>query len=295
MKDFPIRESEAQKAQSYDALCAYLKRASGLVLDSDKRYLVESRVAPIVRREGFSGLTDLVRAMERGNHPGLAQEVVQAMTINETYFFRDKLPFDRLREVFLPELIATRGNKRSLRIWCAASSTGQEPYSIAIILEEMAARIPGWRVEIVATDLSEAVLGKARAGIYSQFEVQRGLATAQLLRYFTQNREDWQLSQNIRSKVTFRHFNLLDDYAALGKFDLIFCRNVLIYFEPNRKSDVLNRMSRLLAEDGVIVLGASESVLGLSTRLVSHPEHRGFFQFASRVSAAPVYSAAGRR
>jgi len=297
MKDFPIRESEAQKAQSYDALCAYLRRASGLVLDSDKRYLVESRVAPIVRREGFSGLTDLVRAMERGNHPGLAQEIVQAMTINETYFFRDKLPFDKLREVFLPQLVAARGNKRSLRIWCAASSTGQEPYSIAMILEELAPVIPGWRVEIVATDLSEAVLAKARAGIYSQFEVQRGLATAQLLKYFTQNREDWQLSQSIRSKVTFRHFNLLDDYSSLGQFDLIFCRNVLIYFEPTRKTDVLNRMSRILAEDGVIVLGASESVLGLSTKLVSHPQHRGFFQFAGRAAAAPApaYPQAVRR
>ena len=297
MKDFPLRESEAQKTQSYDALCAYLRKASGLVLDSDKRYLVESRVAPIVRREGFSGLTDLVRAMERDNHPGLAQEVVQAMTINETYFFRDKLPFDKLREVFLPELISSRGSRRSLRIWCAASSSGQEPYSIAMILDEFAPRMPGWRTEIVATDLSEAVLTKARAGIYSQFEVQRGLSTAQLLKYFTQVREDWQLSQAIRSKVTFRHFNLLNDYTSLGKFDLIFCRNVLIYFDPPQKSDVLNRMSRILADDGVVVLGASESVLGLSTRLVSHPQHRGFFQFAGRAATAapPAMSAAARR
>jgi chemotaxis protein methyltransferase CheR len=298
MSNLPFRESEAQKTQSYDALCAYLRKASGLVLDSDKRYLVESRIAPIVRREGFSGLTELVRAMERGLHPGLAQEVVQAMTINETYFFRDKLPFDKLREVFLPELIASRANKRSIRIWCAASSTGQEPYSIAMILDEFASRMPGWRTEIVATDISEAVLQKAKAGIYSQFEVQRGLSTAQLLKYFTQVREDWQLSPNIRSKVTFRHFNLLDDYNMLGQFDIIFCRNVLIYFDPPRKTDILNRMSRLLAEDGMIVLGASESVLGLSTRLATHPQHRGFFQFASRVAATtptPALSAGVRR
>jgi chemotaxis protein methyltransferase CheR len=297
MKDLPFRESEAQKAQSYDALCAYLKKASGLVLDSDKRYLVESRVAPIVRREGFSGITDLVRAMERGAHPGLDKEVVQAMTINETYFFRDKLPFEKLRDIFLPELIKSRANKRSLRIWCAASSTGQEPYSIAMILEEFASRMPGWRTEIVATDISEAVLAKARAGIYTQFEVQRGLSTAQLLKNFTQVRDDWQLNQNIRSKVTFRHYNLLDDYSILGHFDVIFCRNVLIYFEPNRKTDVLNRMSRILAEDGMIVLGASESVLGLSTKLVSNPQHRGFFQFGGR-AAAPTpatFTAAARR
>jgi chemotaxis protein methyltransferase CheR len=295
MKDLPFRESEAQKLQSYDALCAYLRRASGLVLDSDKRYLVESRIAPIVRREGFSGLTELVRAMERGMHPGLAQEVVQAMTINETYFFRDKLPFDKLREVFLPALITARANKRTLRIWCAASSTGQEPYSIAMIVDELASRITGWRVEIVATDISEAVLTKARAGNYSQFEVQRGLSTAQLLRYFTQNRDGWQLNSQIRSKVTFRQFNLLDDFSALGNFDLIFCRNVLIYFEPNRKADVLNRMCRVLSDDGVIVLGASESVLGLSTKLAGHPQHRGFFQFGGKVAAAPGSAYAARR
>jgi chemotaxis protein methyltransferase CheR len=237
-----------------------------------------------------------VRAIERGLHPGLDKEVVQAMTINETYFFRDKVPFDKLRDVFLPELITSRANRRTLRIWCAASSTGQEPYSIAMILDEFASRMPGWRIEVMATDISEAVLTKARAGIYSQFEVQRGLSTAQLLKHFTQVREDWQLNQNIRSKVTFRQFNLLDDYKALGQFDIIFCRNVLIYFDPNRKSDILNRMSRILAEDGLIALGASESVLGLSTRLASNPLHRGFFQFAARTPAAtPSYSAAVRR
>jgi chemotaxis protein methyltransferase CheR len=278
----PARESEAQKAQSYDALCAYLRRTSGLVLDNDKRYLVESRVAPIVRREGFGGLTDLVRAMERGAHPGLAQEVVQAMTINETYFFRDKVPFDKLREFVLPDLITARANRRALRIWCAASSTGQEPYSIAMILEDLTHRLAGWRVEIVATDISEAVLSKARAGIYSQFEVQRGMATAQLLRFFTQVREEWQLKPAIRSKVNFRQFNLLDDFTLLGNFDIIFCRNVLIYFEPNRKAEVLNRMARILADDGTIVLGASESVLGLSTRLVANATHRGFFQLAGK-------------
>jgi chemotaxis protein methyltransferase CheR len=293
MKDVPFKEDEAQKLKSYDALCAYLRRASGLVLDSDKRYLVESRVAPIVRREGFSGLTELLRAMERGLHPGLAQEVVQAMTINETYFFRDKLPFDKLREFFLPELIEARSTRRSLRIWCAASSTGQEPYSISMILDEFQQRLAGWRLEIVATDISEAVLTKARLGCYSQFEVQRGLSTAQLLRYFVQTRDGWQVNAAIRSKVTFRQFNLLDDYAVLGQFDLIFCRNVLIYFEPNRKADVLNRMARILADDGVVVLGASESVMGLSTKLAAHPQHRGFFQFSGRIAASPGTTSPG--
>ncbi len=284
----PVWESEAQKTQSYDSLCAYLRRASGLVLDNDKRYLVESRVAPIVRREGFSGLTDLVRAIERGNHPGLAQEVVQAMTVNETYFFRDKVPFDKLRENIIPDLITARATRRSLRIWCAASSTGQEPYSIAMILEDFAPRLTGWRVEIVATDISEAVLAKARLGKYTQFEVQRGMTTAQLLRFFTQVRDEWQLKPNIRQRVQFRQFNLLDDFTLLGHFDIIFCRNVLIYFEPDRKAEILNRMSRLLAEDGLIVLGASESVLGLSTRLAANVTHRGFFQLAGKAASPPA-------
>jgi chemotaxis protein methyltransferase CheR len=294
MSYVPIRESEAQQLQSYDTLCAYLRRASGLVLDNDKRYLVESRVAPIVRREGFSGLTELVRAIERGHHPGLAEEVVQAMTINETYFFRDKLPFDKLREFLLPEVLAARTTRRALRIWCAASSTGQEPYSIAMILEDFAQRLVGWRVEIVATDISEAVLAKARAGIYSQFEVQRGMTTAQLLRFFTQVRNDWQLKPAIRSRISFRQFNLLDDFSMLGRFDIVFCRNVLIYFEPDRKADILNRMTRLLADDGVIVLGASESVLGLSTSLHSSPEHRGFFRRGAAV-VPRSYGTLGRK
>ena len=273
-------ESEVQKVKSFDSLCAYLRRASGLVLDADKRYLVESRVTPVMRRAGLSELGELVRVLEQGKMPSLAQEVVQAMTINETYFFRDRVPFDILRELILPEIIAGRTAQKRLRIWCAASSTGQEAYSISMILDEFGARLAGWRVEIVATDLSEAALAKAKKAVYSQFEVQRGLSTAQLLRYFDQIGDMWQLKETIRSRVDFRHFNLLGDYGALGNFDLIFCRNVLIYFEPDRKADVLNRMTRLLASDGMLTLGASESIIGLNTKLKQHPKHRGYFLHA---------------
>ena len=273
----PRRESEVQKTKSFDSLCAYLRRASGLVLDADKRYLVESRVTPVMRRAGMSELGELVRVLEQGRMPSLVQEVVQAMTINETYFFRDRVPFDVLRELILPEIIAGSAAQKRLRIWCAASSTGQEPYSISMILDEFGARLAGWRVEIVATDLSEAALAKAKKAVYSQFEVQRGLSTAQLLRYFDQIGDMWQLKETIRSRVDYRHFNLLGDYGALGNFDLIFCRNVLIYFEPDRKADVLNRMTRLLSPDGLLVLGSSESILGLNTKLKQHPKHRGYF------------------
>lgn len=273
-------ESEVQKLKSFDSFCAYLRRASGLVLDADKRYLVESRVTPVMRRAGLSELGELVRVLEQGRMPSLAQEVVQAMTINETYFFRDRMPFDLLRELILPEIIAGRATQKRLRIWCAASSTGQEPYSISMILDEFGARLAGWRVEIIATDLSETALAKAKKAVYSQFEVQRGLSTAQLLRYFDQVGDMWQLKETIRARVDYRHFNLLGDYAVLGNFDLIFCRNVLIYFEADRKADVLNRMTRLLSPDGLIALGASESIIGLNTKLKQHPKHRGYFVHA---------------
>ena len=234
-----------------------------------------------MRRAGLTQLDDLVRALEQGKMPALAQEVVQAMTINETYFFRDRTPFENLRETILPEMIARRTGQKRLRIWCAASSTGQEPYSLSMILDEFGARLAGWRVEIVATDLSESALAKAKKAVYSQFEVQRGLSTAQLLRYFDQIGDLWQLKEMIRSRVDYRHFNLLSDYSALGSFDLIFCRNVLIYFDPDRKTDVLNRMTRLLSHDGLLALGASESIMGLNTKLKPHPQHRGYFLHAS--------------
>lgn len=273
-------ESETQKLKSYDQLCAYLRRASGLVLDSDKRYLVESRVTPVMHRAGLSELGELVRLLEQGKMPALAQEVVQAMTINETYFFRDRTPFDMLRESILPDMIGRRMAQKRLRIWCAASSTGQEPYSISMILDEFGSRLAGWRVDILATDLSESALAKARKAVYSQFEVQRGLSTAQLLRHFDQIGDMWQLKEAVRSRVDYRHFNLLGDYGGLGIFDLIFCRNVLIYFDAERKADVLNRMTRLLSADGLLALGASESLMGISTKLKQHPQQRGYLVHA---------------
>jgi chemotaxis protein methyltransferase CheR len=271
----PLGETEAQRVRSFDALRAYLRQASGLILDADKRYLVESRLTTIMRRESMTGLSDLVHALETNRVPRLAQEVIQAMTINETYFFRDKLPFDTFRDSLLPDLIKARATQKQIRIWCAAASTGQELYSLAMILEEASSRIPGWRTEIFGTDLSEAALARAKEALYSQFEVQRGLSTQQLLRYFTQTGDMWKLKENIRSRVTFKHMNLLDDYTLLGTFDIIFCRNVLIYFDAARKSDVLRRMTRTLASDGFILLGAAESIIGLDTQLAPHPRYRG--------------------
>ncbi|WP_072395257.1 protein-glutamate O-methyltransferase CheR [Hyphomicrobium sp. CS1GBMeth3] len=273
-------------SQAFDALCDYLRRQSGLVMDQSKKYLVDSRVMPIVRRERLSGLEELVALLQKGQSPKLAKDVIEAMTVNETYFFRDKAPFDQFRSVMLPALLTARQNEKRLRIWSAAASTGQEAYSLAMILEEFAAKLAGWKIDIVATDLSEQVLEKAKKGIYSQFEVQRGLPTPMLLRHFNQIGESWQLSDHIRSKVTFRQLNLLSDFTVLGRFDVILCRNVLIYFDAARKTDILARMTRVLAPDGFLTLGASESLIGLKTDLVAHPEHRGIFARAAAAAAS---------
>ena len=207
----------------------------------------------------------------------LTTQVVEAMTTNETFFFRDKMPFDHLRDI-LPSLIASRANRRSLRIWSAASSTGQEPYSIAMCLREYGAALSGWRIEIVATDISQDVLEKARAGLYSQFEVQRGLPIQLLLKYFTQLGEFWQLSADIRGMVQHRQLNLLQDFSHLGKFDVIFCRNVLIYFDQDTKVSVFERLAKVLEPDGVLVLGAAESVVGITDAFRPSQERRGLYQ-----------------
>jgi chemotaxis protein methyltransferase CheR len=273
-------------SQAFDALCEFLRRSSGLVMESSKKYLVESRVMPIVRREKLSGLEELVAILQKGQSPRLAKDVIEAMTINETYFFRDKSPFDQFRSFMLPSLLAARQGEKRLRIWSAAASTGQEAYSLAMILDEFAPRMPGWKVEIIGTDLSEQVLEKARKGIYSQFEVQRGLPAPMLLRHFNQIGDSWQISEAMRSKVSFRQLNLLSDFTSLGRFDIIFCRNVLIYFDAARKTDILARMTRILAPDGLLTLGASESLIGLKTYLVANTELRGIFMRAGAAGAA---------
>ena len=241
----------------YEFLRKLLKTRSGLDLSSDKQYLVESRLMPLARRVGLPGIPELVQKIKSGSE-ALTAETVEAMTTNETFFFRDKLPFDHLRETILPALLPARANRRSLRIWCAASSTGQEPYSIAMCLKEFGAALAGWRIEILATDLSQGVLEKSKAGIFSQFEVQRGLPIQMLVKYFTQTGELWQLNADIRAMVQHRQLNLLQDFSHLGMFDLIFCRNVLIYFDQETKTDIFGRLAKVLEADGVLALGAAE-------------------------------------
>ena len=260
----------------YEFLRKLLKERSGLDLSSDKQYLVESRLIPLARRAGLPGITELVAKIKTGAE-ALTSEVVEAMTTNETFFFRDKTPFDHLRDTILPALVRARASRRALRIWCAASSTGQEPYSIAMCVKEFAG-LSGWRVEIVATDLSQEVLEKSKAGIYSQFEVQRGLPIQMLVKYFKQTGEFWQINADIRAMVQHRQLNLLQDFSHLGTFDVIFCRNVLIYFDLDTKIGIFDRLSRMMEPDAVLVLGAAESVVGISDAFKPYPDRRGLYR-----------------
>jgi chemotaxis protein methyltransferase CheR len=260
----------------YEFLRKLLKERSGLDLSADKQYLVESRLIPLARKAGLPGLPELVQKL-KGSAEQLTSEVVEAMTTNETFFFRDKVPFDHLKQTIMPELLQARAARRSLRIWCAASSTGQEPYSIAMCLKELGAAMSGWRVEIVATDLSQGVLEKSRAGLFSQFEVQRGLPIQLLVKHFVQTGELWQLNADIRSMVQFRQLNLLQDFSHLGTFDIIFCRNVLIYFDQDTKTNVFGRLAQRIESDGYLMLGAAETVVGLTEAFKPYPDRRGMY------------------
>ncbi len=261
----------------YDFLRRCLKERSGLVLSADKQYLVESRLLPIARKAGLGSLGELVGALKRSDADALMTRVVEAMTTNETFFFRDKTPFENFRSAVLPALLAARRTTRTIRIWCAASSTGQEPYSLAMALKEMERDVAGWRIDLIATDLSAEVLEKARQGIYSQFEVQRGLPIRLLIKYFAQVGDMWQMAPEIRAMVKFQQLNLLSDFWRLGTFDLIFCRNVLIYFDQETKTGVLDRLGRVAAGDGYLVLGAAETVVGLTDKFKTLPELRGLY------------------
>ncbi len=275
----------------YEFLRKLLKERSGLDLSPDKQYLVESRLIPLARRIGLPGITELVQKMKAGAADALTAEVVEAMTTNETFFFRDKVPFDHLRETMLPAVLQARASRRALRIWCAASSTGQEPYSIAMCLKELGATLAGWRIEILATDLSLGVLEKSKAGLFSQFEVQRGLPIQLLVKHFTQVGELWQLNADIRAMVQHRQLNLLQDFGHLGTFDVIFCRNVLIYFDQDTKAGIFERLAKVLEPDGFMVLGAAESVVGISDAFKPYPERRGLYRPNATRMAKPGVAA----
>ena len=264
--------------QDLDFYRQLLHKRSGLTLSEDKAYLLESRLNPVAKKWEFPSLDDLTASLRQSPREEVVIDVVEAMTTNETSFFRDQRPFEIFTNTVLPSLMERRAATKKIRIWCAAASSGQEPYSLAMTLLENNIYAKGWNVSITATDISNDILAKARSGHYSQFDVQRGLPIQLLMKYFTQGQENtWTLNDEVKKLVEFKYFNLLEGFSALGNFDVIFCRNVLIYFDEPTKRDVLERMSALMPSDGFLFLGGAETVLGITDRFKPKPDSRGLY------------------
>ena len=263
-------------SQDFEFVAQLLRKRAGIVLTGDKMYLLESRLAPLARKEGLPSIDDLIHVVRSRREERLIGQVVDVMTTSETYFFRDKTPFEHLREAIFPLLgNARRGNR--IRVWCAGCSTGQEPYSIAMMLTQ------GVPVEIVATDISDRCLERARQGLFTQFEVQRGLPIQMLMQHFTQQDDHWRISERLRQQVTFKKQNLIDATTySLGKFDVVLCRNVLTFFDGPTKGEVLDRMAQQLNSGGFLILGAAESVIGLSTSFEATQDRRGLYKLTAR-------------
>lgn len=264
-------------------LSEHVKKATGLILGPEKAYLVDSRLGPLARREGYAGIEALIDAVMRGDR-AMGVAVSEALATHETFFFRDKTPFDLFEKTILPNLRQVRAG-RTMKIWCAAASSGQEPYSLSMILDETA----GVNADILATDMSAQVLEKAKAALYTQFEVQRGLPIQRLVKHFDQAGEHWKIKPHLRQRVRFEQGNLLEDFSRYGRQDVIFCRNVLIYFDTETKAKVIDRLANTLADDGYLLLGAAETVVGLSDSLRPVPGHRGLYakpETAAKAAAA---------
>ncbi|GAB5388386.1 MAG: chemotaxis protein CheR [Alphaproteobacteria bacterium] len=261
----------------FQLVCDLVKKRSGIVLSADKAYLVESRLMPVCRKYRMGTLDDLAKKLRMGADEALLSDITEAMTTNESSFFRDSRPFDLLRSEVLPKMIEARQAVRRIRIWSAACSSGQEAYSAAMVLDEFAHKLAGWKIDIVGTDLSAEMVQKARDGVYTQFEVQRGLPVTHLVKYFDQVGDKWQIKPDMRSRVNFRTFNLLENMSSLGQFDIVFCRNVLIYFDQKTKATVLEGISRQIPADGVLYLGGAETVLGITDRFKPVEGQRGLY------------------
>jgi chemotaxis protein methyltransferase CheR len=266
-------------------LTGIVKARSGGIIGADQGYMLETRLAPLLKREALRDLDALAARLKAPLSDGLAQDMTELLTTNESSFFRDTRPFEHLRGL-LPQLHKTRPPGQPLRIWSAACSTGQEAYSIAIILAELGEADPGFksrRVEIIGTDITAAVLERARAGVFTQFEVQRGMPIRTLMKRFTQEDTRWRIRPEIAAPCRFEKFNLLGDPRGLGRFDVVFCRNVLIYFDVPTKARVLGGIAQLLAADGALYLGAAETAMGVTNALVAKPGERGVYGVAEPV------------
>lgn len=263
----PPRDSHLTP-EEFTWLSDFVHKRSAIVLDAGKEYLAETRLSQVVQKEGIESIASLVRSLRKGDSRKLEGAVIEAMTTNETSFFRDLKPFEILRTEVLPALIEARRSTKRLSMWCAAASTGQEPYSVMMLLDEHFPELREWKVDYLATDLSGDVLAKAEAGIYSQFEVNRGLPAPLLVKYFTGQGGRWQVKPELRSRIRFRPMNLIEPWPPMEPLDIVFIRNVLIYFDQPTKSAILGRIRKLLRPDGVLFLGGAESTMGLDDQYV---------------------------
>ncbi len=247
----------------YSFLCELLKRRSGLVLTPSKIPLINSRLMPVARRFGFKKVDQLMVELRYGRE-ALVRAATEAMTTNESFFFRDPSAFENFEEIILPALLKSRSQSKRFRIWCSACSMGQEAYSLAMILDDHRLAERGWDIEILATDLNSDSIARAKEGRYAEFEIKRGLPLRRIVGHFVQEDTYWRISDPLRRAVNFHSFNLLDSYGWLDEVDVVFCRNVLMYFGAETKSDVLNRLSQVVSPDGYLVLGHTETVSGFS-------------------------------
>jgi chemotaxis protein methyltransferase CheR len=265
--------------QDFDFIRKLLQERSAVALEADKQYLVESRLAPVVRQLELGSIAELVGRLRSQPGNGLPDRVVEALVTTETSFFRDHHPFETLRKTVIPELMSRRRAERRLNVWCAASSTGQEPYSLALLFREHFPELAGWEVALLASDVSREVLARAREGRYNQIEVNRGLPAALLVKYFQQTGNQWQLREDVRATVQFREINLAQPWPSLPRLDLVLLRNVMIYFAVDTKKAILCKVARLLRPDGYLVLGGAETTFNLddSYRRVEQLKS-GFYQ-----------------
>jgi chemotaxis protein methyltransferase CheR len=256
-------------------------RESGIVLEAGKDYLVDARLTALIRQTGLASIETLVQKLRGAGSAPLAHTVVEAMTTNETSFFRDVKPFETLKTVVLPELIKRRSARRTLSIWCAASSSGQEPYTIAMTLREAYPELANWRVNFVASDLSKQMIERCRAGKFSQIEVNRGLPAPLLVKYFKKQGLEWEISETLRKMIDFRELNLLQSWPNLRDLDIVFIRNVLIYFDTNTKKQILARIRRIMNPDGYLFLGGAETTLNLDDAFERLSDRSGCYRLKS--------------
>ena len=261
-------------ASEYAFMRALVQKGSGIVLEDGKEYLVEARLSPIAREAKLDSIAALIKRLQVSSIDPLHKKVIEAMTTNETSFFRDVHPFDALRRLVLPDILARRAASKTLSIWCAASSSGQEPYTIAMLLYESIPAIRDWKINFIATDLSKQMVERSRIGRYSQLEVNRGLPAPMLVKYFRKDGLEWQVEEKLRSMIEFRELNLLDTWPKMPPLDIVFVRNVLIYFDANTKKEILRKIRRVMHADGYLFLGGAETTMNLDENFGRIPAER---------------------